>query len=201
MDKTALIKEYDDHFKEDPQKWTAEERDEFAFKALSTVVTKAPENILDIGCGNGHTLEYFLRFWPKTKMVGLDLSTVGLEVAAKAVPNGIFQAGFLSDFKTEERFEVILNMGTAEHFEHLNSNLKILKSLLAKGGYCYFEAPNNLRYSSGEHSYRRLKTGSKQMEWHLNSQEWEKIIKEVGFTIVRRFQGRKPYWEFIWLLR
>ena len=201
MDKIALVKEYDEHFKSNPKKWTAEERDEFAFKTLSRLLKKEPANILDIGCGNGHTLEYFSRFWKKTKMVGLDLSSVGLEVAAEAVPDGTFLSGFLSDFETEDRFEVILNMGTAEHFEELGANLKLLKGLLTKGGVCYFEAPNNLRYSPGDHFYRRLKTGSKQMEWHLDLNEWENIFKETGFTIIKKFQGRKPYWEFIWLLR
>jgi len=46
-----------------------------------------------------------------------------------------------------------------------------------------------------------LERGSRQMEWHLSKQSWEKKILEAGFEIVDQFKGVKSWWQFIWILK
>jgi hypothetical protein len=69
------------------------------------------------------------------------------------------------------------------------------------GGICYLEIPHNLLYSEGEKGFRRLTTRSKQVEWHLERDDWEDIIRQSGFTIEQRLKGLNEAWEFVWTLR
>lgn len=202
MNKAKIVKEYDDRFKKKPNKWTNDERNEMCYQTIARFNTE-PKSIFDVGCGNGHTLAYLADKFPNTKFFGLDPSQEALNLAHKNCSKAELHRAFLDDFVTNKKFDVVVNLGTAEHFEELLPNLKLIRNLVSDEGFCYFEAPHNLEYDFGDgsHSYRRLDYGSRQVEWHLDRAEWEDYLTQAGFVITEQISGAKPQWEFIWILK
>jgi SAM-dependent methyltransferase len=182
----TLSSEYDSLYQSCPTRWSGGGRDSFLTENLEEV-----DSVLDIGCGTGHTLKHIGEVW-KSKLYGLDFSSEAIKIASKNVPDGIFFKGTIDDI--EGQFDLVILMGVGEHFEdhkELGKIRKLMKGLL------YMEIPNCLSYSGkGEGFY-----GNHQKEWHLQRDKWESILKENGFEIVKSLVGKKPAWEFIWVLK
>lgn len=191
----SLEAEYDDWYRNNPKKWTEPNRNEFLVSALEGY--SSPKNIIDIGCGNGHTLERLSSAFPDAELYGLDLSGEALKLVKERLPNATTIHSTLKGY-TGNRFDLVVCMGTGEHFEDLDKNLVLLKRLTHR--ICYFEVPNNLSYDPGEETYRRLSKGSQQWEWHLPKKAWEAKLLKAGFRILEGFTGQKVTWEFIWIL-
>ena len=194
-----LIKKYDEYYARDKNKWSLVDRDKLAYDTLVKYVPEMSE-VLDVGCGNGHTLEYFHQHQSQAKLYGIDLSQVAIDLCAKKMPEGDFKAAFLTEYAPGKKFQIIVCLGSAEHFTQLEDDLKKMKSLLKPGGLCYVEIPNNLAYDDGEHTFRQLGCGSRQYEWHLSREEWEAKIIEAGFEIKKFYRRDRPQWEFCWVL-
>jgi SAM-dependent methyltransferase len=196
-DKTrkAVIKEYDRHYRVNPKKWGGQARDDFAVAALREWDIKT---ILDVGCGNGHTLAKLKEAFPLAYLWGLDPSPVACDLAHK---NSGAQTvtGFLEEYNPGMKFDLVINLGTLEHLE--NPLVGLIKMRELTGTVCYLEIPHNLLYSPGEHGYRRLTTRSRQIEWHLERGEWEVLIQQAGFTIEKSLTGLNEAWEFCWMLK
>ena len=163
MNKEEIIKEYDARFKKKPEKWASDERNEHCYQTLLQCYPE-PKTIIDIGCGNGHTLKYLAERFKNSKLFGLDPSQEALNLAHKNCQQAELHRAFLDEFVTKKKFDVVVNLGTAEHFEDLASNLIRMRKLISSAGICYFEAPNNLNYDFGDgsHTFRRLNYGSQQ---------------------------------------
>lgn len=200
ISRSGLIEEYNNYYRMDPTKWTGNRRNRFAGNVTRELIKK-PKNILDVGCGNGHTLKYFKRVYPGTKLYGLDLSPVACKIASDNVSGATIVEGFIEDFDLGCQFDLILCMGVAEHFLNIEAGLRSIKNLLSKRGVLYLEIPNCLSYDPGDEGYRRLSVGSHQMEWHLKRETWETIIHKCGFEIVQSFTGERASWEFVWGLK
>jgi len=193
MDKKTLVAEYDDYFRKNSHKWAEDDRNAFALDVLNKHVSSI-NKVLDVGCGNGHTLAYFMQHWD-SKFYGIDLSPVACQIASET--GAIIYTGFIEDMPPM-KFDVILCMGVAEHFLDIVEGLKKIKSLL--NGVLYLEVPDCLSYSPGEEGYRRLSVGSRQMEWHLSKKTWENKISTAGLQIKKCYEGKKPHWKMIWVL-
>lgn len=188
---------YNRIYTERPDKWNLTWRDQIAFHVLSAHVQQ-PDSLLDIGCGNGHTIEYFRLWWPETTYYGIDLSGVAIALAEKRNPEAQL---FIGDFVDAAlpHCDVVTLMGVAEHIADLESMLSYLGEI---GGLIYIESPNCLAYSdSKEEGYRQTHAGSGQREWHLSRDTWERHIRSAGLEIVKSIKGQMPTTEFIWLLK
>jgi SAM-dependent methyltransferase len=195
VERAQLVEEYDAYYTANPGKWAAVARVKFAWKATRHL---APTSILDVGCGNGHALEYFKGRYPEADLFGIDLSPVACDLAYKRSGAHIENV-FIEDYRPGRKFDLVLCLGTAEHFTDPLAGLQAIRELV--GGRFYLEIPNCLSYSPGEDGYRRLAFGSRQMEWHWPRSRWEKAIKEAGFAIEESLVGLSPSWEFVWILR
>lgn len=197
-----LKKEYDNYYLKNPHKWggnSGDIRDRLAAEAILRFID-TPTEILDIGCGNGHTLAYLEKRFKDSPLYGLDLSGEALKLAGQRVPKANLTEATLLDYKPKKKFQVIVSLGVLEHFENIHENLEKIKSLMKKESLFYVELPNNLVYSKGDHSYRRLETGSKQVEWHLDRKEWEKHFKEAEFEVMKFIGNPQPQWGMSWVL-
>jgi SAM-dependent methyltransferase len=195
---------YDRLYKANPHKWEVEEYDHFAFSTLNIYFDlDPPKSLLDIGCGNGHTLEYFAKRWPETAYTGLDLSNEAIQLAHKRVPGAALFWGAFESTILPKKYDCILLLGVIEHFEDLYRSLSNLRGILAENGICYIEAPNCIAYpeSMHEEGYRKTNVGSHQEEWHLFRPLWERILVNEGFEIVRSLKGPNLQSEFVWLVR
>lgn len=198
MMENELVLEYEAFYRQNPERWTADD------DAICRTVSRykpAPERVLDVGCGNGHTLEKMRDTFPKARLYGLDLSQEALRMASDKVLGSVFEQGFVEQYDPGLRFDVITVVGVAEHFIDLEGGLVRVAGLLAEDGICYLESPNNLAYSPGTHIYRRLECGSGQMEWHLGRDEWEQLLAQAGFEVLEASCGNSVVNEFVWVLR
>lgn len=163
-----------------------------------------PETFLDIGCGNGHTIEYFKKYWPDTEYYGVDLSDVAIGFARERVPEANFICGDFYDLYVETPpKDVVVVMGVAEHFEKLVDGLRRLKEY---GNLIYLEVPNCLLVgelngsTNNEEGFRETYLGGTQMEWHLKHRSWEERIRLAGLEILENSVGSSSY-LFVWILK
>ena len=191
-----ITEEYNKRYRENPNKWSQPDRDIF----MRDIITKmdAPESLIDVGCGNGHSLEFIDKLFPDTRLFGIDLSVVALEQMIEKVPRAIPIHDSIETIAGKMSFSASICLGTAEHFIDLKEGLKALRWITKD--YCYMELPNNLSYSPGEYTLRKLTIGSQQWEWHLTREMWEDLFKEAGFSILESHTGNHVVWEFVWVL-
>ena len=197
MNRKDLIAEYDDWYKRKPHKWTSAQRNNFVLDVLGRYPD--PQILLDVGCGNGHTLKAVQNAYPQTTLYAMDISQEAIALTNDKVKGVYTVQSFVDQTSLGIRFDWVLCMGVAEHFENLLPSLERLKSLTGK--YCYMEIPTCLSYSPGREKYRRLKKGSRQWEWHLTRETWEQHLYAAGFEIVEELVGNNPAWEFVWVLK
>lgn len=187
---------YDNIYKANPTKWNSEARDEFAFNALSSVISE-PASLLDFGCGNGHTLRYFSGVCTNTEFYGVDISSVALEITRKKMPDAILS----TSIDEMPKVNVITMLGALEHFEDLSDIQKVMAHL-SPAGLLYVEVPNCLAYSSSKaEGWRKTTGGTGQVEWHLKRESWERILTANGLQIVKALEGKQVSWQFCWVLR
>jgi trans-aconitate methyltransferase len=194
-----LAQVYDEIYTARPDKWSSDFRDRYAFTVLNEYLPHQPHTLLDVGCGNGHTLKYFDHKWEETYLYGIDLSPVGISIAQKAVPRASLIATPFLEYFPNNKMGVILLMGVMEHFEDIPVHLRRLRSLLSVNGVAYVEVPNSLSYAaSKEEGFREE---GKQQEWHLKRTTWERMIEDSGLSIERSIIGPDKTMEFIWILK
>lgn len=199
--KQAVIDEYDAIFTKKREKWTSDWRPQLAYDTIAPFLPN-PKNVIDVGCGNGHIVEYLAKKFPEANFTGIDPSPVAIQIAeSRRIPKAKFTSMFLDEFKTwDEPFDLVLLVGVIEHFEKPEKQLPILRALT--DGFLYIEAPNCIAYpeTRKEEGYFRLPIGSKQMEWHLYRETWENMFKE-HFEIVYSGNGPTLSTDFVWLLK
>lgn len=201
-DMDALRLEYDQRYLDNPEKWAdTPERNEAAYQHLRKHLKHEPESVIDVGCGNGHTLAFLQKKWPNAAFWGIDLSREALKLAAAKTENVILVQTALEHWENELQFEVVVCLGTAEHFVDLTGSLSAMKRLIKPGGYGYIEVPHNLAYSPGEQGFRRLERGSRQIEWHLERDTWEKLLFEAELEIQGAYVGDREMWRFLWVVQ
>ena len=175
-----------------PYKWESESRDDFAYEQVREY---KPKSVIDIGCGNGHTLKYFSERMD-AEFYGTDLSDEAVWLANHNLP-GKYYVGDFMDLELPH-CDLALCMGVAEHFENL---VDFLVKLGNTADIIYLEVPNCLSYSdSKEEGFRMTNEGSDQEEWHLTHDSWEKRIGYAGLEILKTIQGQTKATEFVWIL-
>ena len=197
VDRSNLVQEYDDWFLRKPEKWTSQERNWFMLNVLRKY--DAPQALLDVGCGNGHTLQAVQEVYPECLLYAMDISQAALALTNDKVKGVYTVQSFVDQSDLDMKFDWVLCMGVAEHFENLLPSLKRVRKLT--GGYCYMEILNCLSYSPGEAGFRRMARGSRQWEWHLTRETWEQHLYSAGFEFVEELVGDNPAWEFVWVLK
>jgi len=193
---------YDKIYTAHPGKWRSTPRDINVYLLIQEKIGE-PQNLLDVGCGNGHTIEFLNIYWKKTIFCGIDISPVAIKVAAKIanklhIENAVFLNQYLEDAKKLGKYHVVTCMGVAEHFPDVVEGLKMLASHLSEDGILYLECPNNLQLEgrTDEGWYR----STYQEEWYLKRETWEQKIKQARLKIISRYQGGDLAYGFIWLL-
>src|SRR3989304_5181647 len=126
----AQVEFYNAIYKARPDKWADIDRDYTAFKTINSVMDE-PSRMLDIGCGNGHTLAFFKSQWPGTQYTGVDISNVALDLARKRMP----EAEFYEGIPPRRQWDIIVLMGVAEHFPLFVEELRYIGTCLVQSGY------------------------------------------------------------------
>ena len=133
-------------------------------------------NILDIGCGGGLLSEPMARLG--ATVTGIDASDKNIKIAKLHSKKNKLKINYFCSsperFKSEKKFDVILNMEIIEHVEDIDFFLKSCSKLLKKNGVMFVATINKTFKSyifaiiGAEYILRWLPIGT---------HEWEKFVK------------------------
>jgi len=144
--------------------------------------------ILDIGCGGGLLCEPMSRLG--ANVVGIDASDKNIKVAKLHAKKNNLDIKYLcatpETFKTEIKFDVILNMEIVEHVENVDFFLKSSSELLRKNGMMFVATLNKTLKS-----YIFAIIGAEYiLNWlPIGTHEWEKFVKPQDLTnILKKYK-------------
>ncbi|MDQ3020503.1 MAG: class I SAM-dependent methyltransferase [Bacteroidota bacterium] len=123
------------------------------------------KSVIDIGCGTGHLLYFFLKNYKPASVTGIDFSDSAIEVARKTIPEGNFFIHNLYE-KLNKKFETILCTEVIEHLLDPDTALSNIMEMMSENSACLLTVPNG-----------RLD----QYEGHINfwsPESWEVFIKK-----------------------
>ncbi len=140
--------------------------------------TKPLQNlkILDIGCGGGLLSEPMCRLG--AEVVGIDASSKNINVAKLHAKKNNLKIKYFNtspeNFKSSNKFDVILNMEIIEHVEDVNFFLMSCSKLLKKNGIMFVATLNKTLKS-----YIFAIIGAEYiLKWlPIGTHEWEKFVK------------------------
>ena len=133
------------------------------------------------------------KYKDKADVFGIDASDKNINIAKlHAEKNKLKIKYFCSspeNFKTENKFDVILNMEIIEHVEDVNFFLKSCSKLLKKNGIMFVATLNKTLKSylfaiiGAEYVLRWLPIGTHEWEKFVQPEELIKITKRYGFAL------------------
>ena len=132
--------------------------------------------ILDIGCGGGLLSEPMNRLG--AEIIGIDASEKNIEVAKLHAKKNNLDIKYLctspENFKTDIKFDVILNMEIVEHVKDIDSFLKSCCGLLKKRAIMFVATINKTLKS-----YLFAIIGAEYiLQWlPIGTHDWEKFVK------------------------
>jgi SAM-dependent methyltransferase len=90
--------------------------DKFLFENLNKLVPAKEIRVLDIGCGSGYIREIFSNLGYKVRYTGVDVKKHQNFDRFNFVDSEFIQSG-IEDFKTENKFDLIISVSALEHIE------------------------------------------------------------------------------------
>ena len=189
---------YDGKHTNYPSDYTDEEidylhfRDKVLYFFLQTKFNKLGNVLLDIGCGEGFTLNYF--YEKGYSCYGADFTSQGLEKEHPDLLNNIqFRKTNIitGDYFEDKVFDVIVGNGILEHVVDKATILQRVRSKLTPGGCLFIGVPND--FSSIHHVY--IEKNNLKMEecpWYaapehltyFNAASLKNTIESFGFETI-----------------
>ena len=149
--------------------------------------------ILDIGCGGGLLSEPMCRLG--AKVTAIDASKKNISVAKLHSKKNNLKINYIctspEKLKTNNKFDVILNMEIVEHVEDVNFFLKSCSKLLKKDGIMFVATLNKTLKSyvfaivGAEYILRWLPIGTHEWEKFLKPEKLISILKKNNLKVDR----------------
>lgn len=157
-------------------------------KAIQCVVESVPDTakqILDIGCGIGHSSWLFKEAFPDAKIIGVDISDISIEFARKLFnhPRISFKTADISAHPAEKPFDLVVMIDVYEHIpQQERTSLHLtLKSLIKENGWLVVTTPTI------EHQAFLRKNHSDNLQIideDVTFDDLFKLAKDIGLTVV-----------------
>ena len=141
---------------------------------------KPNSSILDVGCGTGYPIDFFLSE-RGFRITGIDSSAKMIEKAASLkLKNTEYHVADLFGFRTEEKFDAIIAFDCLWHICHDNQKYiyGTIASLIKKGGYFIFTHGKKDGEIYGEMMGQTFYYSA------LDAEEVKKILISDGFEII-----------------
>ena len=161
------------------------------FKILNNEKTFKKLNILDIGCGGGLLSEPISRLG--ANITGIDASEKNINAATIHAKQNNLKINYFcnspENFKTDKKFDVILNMEIVEHVEDVDFFIRKSSELLKKNGLMFVATLNRTLKSyifaivGAEYVLRWLPIGT---------HEWNKFITPKELTNFGKKNSLQP---------
>lgn len=178
-------------FRTNPNRWDApggiQGVDSFIKNSLE-MFTGLPLKIVDLGCGNGRTLEHIYK--PEWDCWGIDYVPEAINQAKKKMGRKItFVVGDMTQTGLSSKsFDVVYSCGAFEHldFPKFDEPYRLLKP----GGLFLCTLTNGTRGKVETDFCIQNDTGKndaiwgKQWEWEFPKEEWIKMLESSGFEVI-----------------
>lgn len=125
-----------------------DERTRPAAELLARIAHKAPEHVIDLGCGPGNSTALLARRWPRAKLEGLDSSEAMLDQARRSAIRATWHSGDIPSWKPAKKYDVIYANAALHWLENQDELLKRLVSYLAPHGTLGFQVQVNFNEPS-----------------------------------------------------
>lgn len=155
------------------------------------------KKLLDVGCGNGNFLQLAEFFF---KTYGTDISKNAIENAKKRCKNSILQVSPAEKLKfNKEFFDVIVCLGSLEHFVNMGYALKKMHKILKKNGIAVLHVPNSNYLIHIIHKLLgvRVERYFQINERRATENEWKGILEKY-FEIIKCYKYNEK-WYFAWI--
>ncbi len=143
----------------------------------------APTEILDIGCGPGHMLDFLRQQHPHARMVGADSAAETVQENRARLPWCRFEALDITRERLSERFDIVVCSEVLEHVTDDNAALKNLAAMV--GRYLMITVPTGRLYP--------LEAGFGHLR-HYRIEELKQRVEAEGLRVVRAEE-----WGFPWM--
>lgn len=179
---------YEWMFNNDPNRWdNGKERqgvDSFIINFLKDYWNK-PLNILDMGCGNGRTLNFLYR--PEWNLTGIDFIPEAIHIAKKKLGNkATLLISDMTDTKLESfSYDVVYSCGSHEHMDF--PNFDEARRLMKHDGYflCTVSIGERGKVESMFCHKTDTPNWGKQWEWEFPTSQWKDLLEEAGFEVIK----------------
>ncbi len=153
------------------------------FQATKFMSLLKGKKILDVGCGSGRDVEYFLH--EGYEPIGIDLSENMLKEARKRVKaKNVFKKMDFTDLKfKEETFDGVWVMAALYHIprKSVTDVLRGFNKVLKKGGLIYIAVEEG----EGQKEVKEEKYGNEPRPFtYFNEKEMHDFLYEAGFKII-----------------
>ncbi len=99
-----------------------------------------PNNMLDVGCGEGYTVVEIINRFPDIVLEGSDLENDVIELARKNLPEITFKVESASNLeRNDDSFDLVSILEVLEHVEHPDESIKEVKRV--SRNFCIFSVP------------------------------------------------------------
>jgi ubiquinone/menaquinone biosynthesis C-methylase UbiE len=176
-----------------------------------------PARILDYGCGQGKWTLLLLELFPEAEIVGIDISGVATEKAARKYLHCRFMAfdGVRAPLE-DSSFDLIFSFHVLEHVLDICSTIEDIARLLRPGGHACIIFPCGNRHSFEDRFVGLLRNGRERSptgeeifffekeEGHLrriDSAQTITYFKKEGLELLQEFYSGQFFAALDWLVR
>jgi trans-aconitate 2-methyltransferase len=121
------------------------ERTQPAVDLLNRIPRFKPGKVIDLGCGPGITTARLARRFPRSEIVGIDLSEDALEIARARLPKIQFNKFEIGAWTVSKPYDLIFSNGALQWIPRHHSLLQKLMFSLAPRGWIALQIPSNWR--------------------------------------------------------
>ena len=157
---------------------------------LKYVDKKNLDNILEVGCGRGNKTVILSEYFDESKIIGIDFSNSGIEVAKKnysSHSNLEFVNSELNNFienSTIKKFDMLVMFEVLEHVEDWQNLLKNVIDISNKYILLSFPTGRMREFEKYIGHFRNFKKG-----------EVENFLKEHNFKIIKTYYAGFPFYS------
>jgi ubiquinone/menaquinone biosynthesis C-methylase UbiE len=152
--------------------------------------------ILDIGCGEGITLEKLTQMSPKKSPVGLDLAQENVTICRSLGLPAIYGSAYHLPF-ADNCFDVCLMLECVEHMDQPTQAIKETHRVLKPGGKLVVVTPHDRNFLISRVMTLKIREAfydpGHLKVWH--PKELKKLINDCGFSVIRQRNIPFLFWQ------
>jgi trans-aconitate 2-methyltransferase len=181
----------------DPTTYLAfgEERTRPAHELLARIAHRAPQRVVDLGCGPGNSTALLAARWPAADLEGLDSSDEMLAEARARPFRCRWSHADIAGWLPEARYDVIFSNATLQWVADHRSLLPRLAGALCDGGVLAFQVPRN--FDAPCHTLIHAVAGEEPWRARLKGvRDWWNVLEPENYIDILEPHARSvDIWE------